>query len=145
MSCEQYFLEKLRERGFRLTQQREMVLSAMHGLDQFATADEVLARVRQRSTSVDISTVYRTLDLLQDLHLVTTVDPGDGRRLYELLGFDEPHLHLVCSRCGHVRGIGLGEVQGLIEDLREIYGFAVNVECLSRSGVCAECQAGLEN
>jgi Fe2+ or Zn2+ uptake regulation protein len=65
MSCEKAFLERLRERGFRLTPQREMVLAVMHGLDGFCTAEDIYSRVGEISSAVDISTVYRTLDLLQ--------------------------------------------------------------------------------
>ena len=70
MSCEQVFLEQLRERGFRLTPQREMVLSVMHQIEDFATAEEIYDRVQVLSSAVDISTVYRTLELLQEFHLV---------------------------------------------------------------------------
>jgi Fur family ferric uptake transcriptional regulator len=69
MACEEVFLQKLRERGFRLTPQREMVLSAMHEIEGLATADQIYGRVQEQSSAVDISTVYRTLDLLQEFAL----------------------------------------------------------------------------
>ncbi len=62
MSCEETFFKMLRERGFRLTPQREMVLSVMHQLDEFTTAEEIFNQVSQMSSAVDISTVYRTLE-----------------------------------------------------------------------------------
>jgi Fur family ferric uptake transcriptional regulator len=60
---------------------------------------------------VDISTVYRTLDLLQEFDLVSSVDPGDDQRRYELLGIHGPHLHLVCRACGRVIGADLEVAQ----------------------------------
>jgi Fur family ferric uptake transcriptional regulator len=102
MACEKVFLHKLRERGFRLTPQREMVLSAMHEIKGLTTADEIHARVQEQSSAVDISTVYRTLELLQEFQLVACVDPGDGQHRYELLGIHGPHIHLVCQACGEV-------------------------------------------
>lgn len=56
---------------------------------------------------MDISTVYRTLDLLQEFDLVSCVDPPDDQRRYELLGIHGPHLHLVCQACGQITGADL--------------------------------------
>ena len=139
MSCEKYFLQQLRKRGFRLTPQREMVLSVMHELEGFATAEEIYERVQALSSSLDISTVYRTLDLLQALRLVAAVDPGDGQRRYELLGVHGAHLHLICRSCGRVIGTDLDHTRPLMTFLKEKYGFEVDVDHLSISGLCREC------
>lgn len=139
MSCEQVFLEQLRERGFRLTPQREMVLSVMHQLDDFATAEEIYDRVQDFSSAVDISTIYRTLELLHEFHLVALVDPGDGQRRYQLLGVHGQHLHLICRSCGKIIGADLRAAQPLIKQLKEQYGFLVDANDLSMSGLCLTC------
>ena len=139
MACEKVFLHKLRERGFRLTPQREMVLSAMHEIKGLTTADEIHARVQEQSSAVDISTVYRTLELLQEFQLVACVDPGDGQHRYELLGIHGPHIHLVCQACGEVTGIDLQEAQPLAEQLQVRYGFVADLDHLSISGLCRAC------
>jgi Fe2+ or Zn2+ uptake regulation protein len=113
MACEQVFLRQLRERGFRLTAQREVILSVLHDVEGLVTADEIYSRVRSISSAVDISTVYRTLDLLQELDLVSSVDAGDGQRRYELLGLHGPHLHLVCQACGQVIGADMEVAKAL--------------------------------
>ena len=95
MACEKVFLERLRASGLRLTPQREMVLSAMHQIEGMATAEEIYAKVQALSSAVDISTVYRTLDLLKELDLVACIDPDDQQYRYELIGVHGPHLHLV--------------------------------------------------
>ena len=140
MSCEKVFLEKIRSRGFRLTPQREIVLSVMHQIEGLATADEIYARVCEVSTSLDISTIYRTLDLLQEFHLVTWVDTGDGVRRYELLGVHGPHLHLVCQSCGAVLGVESGEVGAFADYLRTLHGFEVNLDAVTIPGVCQKCR-----
>jgi Fur family transcriptional regulator, ferric uptake regulator len=139
MACEEVFIQKLRERGFRLTPQREMVLSAMHDIEGLATADEIYTRVQGQSSAVDISTVYRTLELLQEFQLVACVDAGDGQRRYELLGVHGPHIHLVCQACGQVTGIDLQEAQPLAQQLLARYGFAADLNHLSISGLCQRC------
>jgi len=141
MSCEEFFFKKLHERGFRLTPQREMVLSVMHHMDEFATADEIYHRVSALSSSVDISTVYRTLDLLEGFQMVSCLEPGDGQRVYKLLTVHGLHMHLICSACGQVIGADLDLARPLAVHLREQYGFEADLNRLSVPGLCQECQA----
>lgn len=145
MSCEETFFKQLHERGFRLTPQREMVLSVMHQIEGFATAEEIYGKVYDLSSAVDISTVYRTLDLLQDLNLVASVDPGDGQRRYELLGTHGPHLHLVCCSCERVIGADLELARPLAENIKERYGFEIDLDHLALPGLCHECSAARDN
>jgi len=142
MSCEQLFFRKLRERGFRLTPQREMVLLVMHQLEGFGTAEEIYGRVQELNSAVDISTIYRTLDLLQEFSLVVSVAPGEGQRRYKLEGVHEPHLHLVCRSCGQVLDVELLPAEPLAAFLQKEYGFQVRLEHLSIPGLCQACAAG---
>jgi Fur family ferric uptake transcriptional regulator len=139
MSCEEAFFKQLREHGFRLTPQREIVLSVLHDIEGFATADDIYERVRGFSSSLDISTVYRTLELLQDFHLVAAVDPGDGQRRYELLGVHGQHFHLVCRSCGKIMGVEPRAIEAFAERMVEEHGFEIDLEHLSIPGLCQEC------
>lgn len=141
MSCEELLLEHLRARGLRLTPQRELVLAALHQLDGPETAEEIYARVHTVSASVDISTVYRTLELFQEFQLVSSFDPGDGKRRYEHLGVEAPHHHLVCRVCGQVIPIAQADLLPLAEHLAETYGFVAAAGGLTISGLCATCRA----
>ena len=142
MACEEIFVQELHERGFRLTPQREIILSVLHDMDGWATADEIYKRVQNVSTSVDISTVYRTLDLLQAFDLVACVEPGDDQRRYELLGTHGPHLHLICQACGQVIGADLEAAHAFGQRLQAEYGFAPKLNHLSIPGLCPACAAG---
>jgi len=139
MSCEELFLKKLRERGFRLTPQREMVLRVMHQMAGFATAEEIFQRVQELSSAIDISTVYRTLELLQEFQMVSVVDPGDGQRRYELVGVHGPHIHLVCQDCGEVTPIDLDEFQEFVDHVRRRLGFTIDISQVSLPGYCNAC------
>jgi Fur family ferric uptake transcriptional regulator len=139
MACEEVFLQKLRDRGLRLTPQREMILSVMHDVEGLATAEAIYEQVQALTSAVDISTVYRTLDLLQEMDIVACVDPGDGQHLYELLGVHGPHIHLVCQSCGKVSGIDVKEAELLAQRLRAEHGFVADLDHLSISGLCEEC------
>jgi Fur family ferric uptake transcriptional regulator len=139
VACEQVFIRHLRERGFRLTPQRKVILSVLHDITGPATADEIYSRVQSISASVDISTVYRTLDLLQEFDLVSCVDLGDGQRRYDLLGLHGPHPHLVCRVCGQVIGVDVEVAQSFGERLQAEYGFRAALDHLSVPGLCRAC------
>lgn len=141
MACEQLFVRKLRDLGFRLTPQREMILSVLHEIEGLVTADEIFGRVQGISSAVDISTVYRTLDLLEELELVACVDAGEDQRRYELLGVHGPHLHLVCQSCDRVIGADLEMARGFAQGLEAKYGFQVTLERLTVPGLCQDCIA----
>ena len=141
MSCEELLLERLRARGLRFTPQRELVLAALHQLDGPATVEEIHARVHDVSASIDISTVYRTLELFQEFQLVSSFDPGDGKRRYEHLGVEAPHHHLVCRTCGQVIPVTQADLRPLAEHLAATYDFAIDEGDLTISGLCAACRA----
>ena len=141
MSCEEHFIRELRARGLRLTPQRELVLAVMHQLEAPSTAEDIYARVHAVSASVDISTVYRTLELFRELRLVAAFDPGDGLRRYEHLGVEAPHHHLVCRSCGKVIEVALEEFQAVIDHLRATLGFLADAVGLTIPGLCATCSA----
>lgn len=140
MSCEEIFLEKLRKRGFRLTPQREIVLSILHQMDSLTSVEKIFERVQAVSNSVDISTVYRTLDLLQDFNLVISIDLGESHRMFKLVGAEEPHLHLVCGRCGAVIGGDIHPTESFAATLLEKYGFQADFTQLNIPGLCENCR-----
>ena len=91
---------QLRERGYRLTPQRELILAAVERLGH-ATPDEVLAEVREQSSAVNVSTVYRTLEVLEELGLVRHAHLSDRSPTYHSVT-DHEHFHLVCRNCQRV-------------------------------------------
>ena len=140
MACEEVFLERLRKSGLRLTPQREMVLSVMHQIEGVATAEEIHTRVQALSSAVDISTVYRTLDLLKEFDLVACIDSSEQQHQYELVGVHGPHLHLFCRSCGKIIGVELAEARSLTTYLQEVHGFEAELSDVTIPGLCGDCQ-----
>src|SRR6188472_1623985 len=93
--------ERLREKGYRLTPQRELILDAVDTLGH-ATPDEVLVEVRKKSSALNVSTVYRTLEVLEELGLVRHAHLSDRAPTYHSTREHE-HVHVVCRGCGSVR------------------------------------------
>src|SRR6188474_3078884 len=90
--------EELRARGYRVTPQRQLVLEAVTRLGH-ATPEDICGQVQETARGVNISTVYRTLELLEELGMVTHTHLGHGAPTYHS-ATDEDHLHLVCRDCG---------------------------------------------
>jgi Fur family ferric uptake transcriptional regulator len=131
--------EELRARGYRVTPQRQLVLEAVTDLEH-ATPEEICTQVQRTAHGVNISTVYRTLELLEELGLVKHAHLGHGPPTYHLAAEAE-HVHLVCRRCGSVADVTPRVADGLVELLRKQFGFATDVHHLTVHGCCGECEA----
>ena len=127
----------LRAQGYRLTPQREMVLRAVEHLGH-GTPDEILAEVRKDSGAVNISTVYRTLELLEELGLVRHAHLTDRAPTYHSTA-SPTHVHLVCRSCGGVTEVAPEVVEPMTGTLREHYGFTTDVGHLTVFGTCRDC------
>lgn len=127
----------LREQGYRLTPQRELVLAAVDELGH-ATPDEVLVKVRERSSAVNVSTVYRTLDLLEELGLVRHTHITDRAPTYHSTSTPE-HVHLVCRGCGAVLEAQPEEFDEVAAGLEQRHGFTPDIGHLTVFGRCQEC------
>lgn len=129
----------LRAKGYRLTPQRGLVLEAVQTLEH-ATPEELFAHVRERATGVNISTIYRTLELLEDLGLVTHTHLGHGAPTYHSSTVPE-HVHLVCRSCQAVTEVPPAAVDSLVHRLADDLGFQTDVNHLTVFGTCAQCSA----
>lgn len=130
---------KLSNLGYRLTPQRLMILSAIENSDSHISAEEIYAQVRARYPQVNISTVYRTLELLKELELVTEISLGDGRVRYHCMGKGHHH-HLVCQRCGEVIDMEESMLSRLWDEIGQRYDFEVDMKHLAFFGLCAKCR-----
>ena len=128
--------ERLREKGYRLTPQRELILEAVERLGH-ATPDEVLAEVRTHSTAVNASTVYRTLEVLEELGLVRHAHLSDRAPTYHSTAEHE-HFHLVCRNCHKVISVDPDVLTPVTERLRADHGFTVDVGHLTVFGTCED-------
>ena len=140
MSCEKTLRRQLQVQGLRFTSQRATILNALHQLEAPATAEEVFDLVQAESVNVDISTVYRTLELYQKLGIVSGYDPGDGKRRYEHVGIEQPHHHLVCRECGCVISVSVDMMLPLIQQISAMHSFHIDPDGLTITGLCAVCQ-----
>jgi Fur family ferric uptake transcriptional regulator len=130
--------EALRARGLRLTAQRQLVLEAVRELGH-ATPEQIHAAVREVAAGVNITTVYRTLELLEELGLVIHTHLSHGSPTYHSAG--QAHVHLVCRSCGAVDEIAPALLGPLAARLEEERGFLVDIGHVALFGLCAKCGA----
>ncbi len=138
----QDLIDALRSRGLRVTGARRaicQVLATAH--EDHLSAADLLDRAQQASgIRIDQSTVYRTLDVLEDLGHLHHVHLGHGPGVYHL-SEEADHQHLVCERCGRSVAIPLSEVAPVLETVTARYGFAVDGVHFALGGICSECRS----
>jgi Fur family ferric uptake transcriptional regulator len=151
--------ESLAEKGYRLTDQRVLILDAFlrhedlkdgnrNGCEQreHLSAEDLAIQLRQEGQQVSRSTVYRTLAILEKLGLVSKLDLGDGQSRYEFVQTPKHH-HLICIKCGKAIDVSgkkieayTGKVSALVDVLNEDFDFDVQSHRLEFWGICSECR-----
>ena len=129
---------KLSQQGYRLTPQRMMILSAIESSEDHISAEEIYAQIVARYPNVNISTVYRTLELLERLGMVTKTDLGEGRVRYHPLEQGHHH-HLVCRECGAIIDLDESLLAPLKSALLREHKFIADLRHLAILGRCANC------
>jgi Fur family ferric uptake transcriptional regulator len=131
--------QRLRDHGFRITPQRQLVLEAVEYL-RHGTPEEILAEVQRTATGVNLSTVYRTLEVLEDVGLVTHAHIGHGAPTYHAVD-EELHIHLVCDRCRKVLSVPADTALTFTTSLAKDFGFTTDIAHVSVHGLCSNCQS----
>jgi Fe2+ or Zn2+ uptake regulation protein len=132
-------LERLRSDGGRITTARRALVTALVEAEGHVTADDLAELVQRSHPDVHRSTIYRTLDALEELGVVDHVHLGHGRAVYHLM--DDPHQHLVCDSCGFVIEVPDALFEPLAGALRDDYGFVLRANHFAVLGRCATCTA----
>jgi Fur family ferric uptake transcriptional regulator len=130
--------DDLRRHGVRLTPQRRMILDAIAQSSGHVTAEEIHHHILSTYPDMNISTVYRNLERLLDLHLVAVTDLGGGRVCYEALAGARHH-HLICHKCGAMTELPDDLLTGLRASIQERYHFAADIDHMAIWGLCSQC------
>lgn len=131
-------LDALRARGLRVTAQRRLVLEALADADDHVSADDILERVQAKAPDVNMSTVYRTLEALEDVGIVYHTHLGHSMSQWHVAR-EEAHQHLVCERCGSVQRIGLEAFLPYQRAVEKRHGFRADPRHFAVFGRCRAC------
>jgi Fur family ferric uptake transcriptional regulator len=130
----------LRQQGYRITPQREMIIEIIAHSNRHMTAEDIFGELQVHTRAINLATVYRTLDLLVEGGFASRNDIGSGKVVYSTMRHG-PHIHLVCRHCGQVIDADYHLISPVGEQLQEQYGFSADLQHISIFGVCAACQS----
>lgn len=137
------FKEQLREKGYKLTVQRQAVLDIIREHEgEHLSTEEIFELVKKNNPDIGLATVYRTLLLLDELDLVYKLDLDDGCSRYELnrKGEDHRHHHLICTMCGSVEEVEEDLLESLENQILKSKGFIVKNHKVKFYGYCKKCR-----
>jgi Fur family ferric uptake transcriptional regulator len=135
---QQNFAKRIRQQGYRLTPQRQLILDTVCQAGGHATATEICRNVKRVAPAVNRATVYRTLNFFCQLRLLCSSEIA-GKTVYEIAD-PVPHHHLVCRGCGHVAGLANHHFGELADHLLAEHQFEAELVHLTIPGLCADCQ-----
>ena len=135
----QVLMGQARQHGLRMTRPRVLILQTLCELGGHASAEDVYEQAILRRRDVDLSTVYRTLERLRDLRILSQTDLGRGHAEYEVVT-DQPHHHLVCQGCGQVLELDHTYLATSSEAIRRDFDFEPIFDHFAIFGWCEECR-----
>ncbi|MDU2202148.1 MAG: Fur family transcriptional regulator [Anaerococcus hydrogenalis] len=146
MNIEQ--LKKIyKKNGHKFTKQRQIIFNALKNSNsKHLTPEELFSIVHQENKQVGIATVYRTLNIFEDLGIVNKQEFTDSINTYELISQDdEHHDHLICKNCGKIVEEKILDNNDLSKLLKDKYNFQLDYYSLRIYGFCSECKEDIRS
>jgi len=135
--------QQLQSHGYKLTPQREATVRVLlENEEDHLSAEDVFMLVKDKAPEIGLATVYRTLELLSELHVVEKINFGDGVARYDLRTDSNKHHHhhLICVQCGAMDEIREDWLGPLEERLEKEFNFTVLDHRLDFQGICHRCK-----
>ncbi len=139
MSAE-VWLEQLHDNGYRVTSARRAVVDAVFGSNHALTPIEVYDAARKKYRALGLVTVYRTLEKLEELHLIQRVHQPMGCQAFISAGHGHQHL-LLCQQCGQVEFFEGDDLEPLTKSIAKKTGYQIQDHWLQLFGLCANCRS----
>jgi Fur family ferric uptake transcriptional regulator len=132
----------LKERGIRLTRQRQILLELIDKTGLHLDAEQLYELAKQRDPKLNRVTVYRTIKMLKDVGMVDELDlmHWSGDQHYYETRMKQEHAHIICLRCGKVEEFFGAPLHSLRRQIESHFGFQVLLARTEVGGYCAHCQ-----
>lgn len=134
--------EQLKQKGYKLTPQRRAVVNMIIGSKgTHLTAEELYELVKKECPEIGLATIYRTIQLLEEIGMLSKLNLDDGCNRYELIDEDEVHQHhhLICTKCGKVIEVAEDLLDSIEKNVEREYKFKIENHNLKFLGTCEEC------
>lgn len=134
--------DSLRQRGVRLTRQRQILLDLIDKSGEHLDAERLFQLAKERDPKLNRVTVYRTLKMLKEGGLVDELDlmHVEGDQHYYETRQKREHAHIICLRCGRVEEYFGEAIQSLRDQIKDQFGFEIHVTRTEVGGYCSACQ-----
>jgi Fur family ferric uptake transcriptional regulator len=133
------WLEQLQENGYRLTAARRAIIEAVQNSARALTPVEVFDRARKKYRALGLVSVYRTLEKLEELHLIQRVHQPQGCQAF--ISETNRHEHLLlCQNCGRVAFFEGDDLDALIQTISKKTGYQIREHWLQLFGLCQDCR-----
>jgi len=135
------FKELLKKNNLKFTIQREIILESLYSSNEHLTPEDLhqLIKMKYPDLKVGIATIYRTLSLLEESNMVTSISLDAQAKKYEL-GAKEHHDHLICTKCGKITEFVDEEIEKRQQSIAKELGFAMSDHSMQIYGLCKDCQ-----
>ncbi|HWR61996.1 MAG TPA: transcriptional repressor [Clostridia bacterium] len=133
----------LRDKGYKLTEQRRIIIGTFLESPGHHTAQEIFDMVREKRRDINFSTIYRNLELLSRLEIINKLQIESGISHYELTGLSHHH-HIICKKCGETREIDICPYASLGEEQFKSLGFKATDHKFEIYGYCSKCSVTKE-
>ena len=137
--------DKLKAENYKLTRQRAVVLEVFEEHpEEHLSVEDVYKLLLNKNVDIGLTTIYRTLDMLEKIAILHKIDFGDGRTRYEFRQLREihHHHHLICGKCGAVTEFKDTLLEALEKSIQEVHNFKITDHQVKFFGYCRECQDG---
>lgn len=138
MSTENW-LEQLHDNGYRVTAARRAVVDTVFGTSRALTPSQVYDSARKKYRALGLVTVYRTLEKLEELHLIQRVHQPLGCQAFIAAGIGHQHL-LLCKQCGQVEFFEGDDLDSLTRSIARRTGYEIHEHWLQLFGLCSNCK-----
>lgn len=145
MNESDYLIEKLSDNGYKITTQRSLIYDIlMENKDQHLSTEEVYELVKIKNPKMGIATIYRTLQLFEEIGLVYKHNFDDGFSRYEIMSLNSnevhQHHHLLCKECGKIIEVKEDLMNSLEEIIEKQYNFEILNHVVKFTGICNQCR-----
>ncbi len=135
------FKELLKKNAYKYTIQREVILETLYKSDEHLTPEALHQLIKEKfpELKTGIATIYRTLSLLEDSDMVTSLSFGSQGKKYEL-GAKEHHDHMICTKCGTITEFVDEAIEERQHRIAEEFGFEMQDHSMQIYGICKNCK-----
>jgi Fur family peroxide stress response transcriptional regulator len=127
----------LRERGYKVTPQRLAIYETLSATDTHPSVEMLFQRLLSQHPAMSLATVYKTVNILKSMGVVTSFNVGEDRNRYEIISYDHPHL--ICTKCRRVENADWPDCGDFADSLQKLKSFTLHMQRYYFYGICAVC------